>query len=281
MTNNLLIFGCAVLAFSPLCFLFFTLCYSKAHLMIVATTSAFAYLISLLISSLLWLPFSSYSSVLLLVLPAVVTQQAARCAFVAIYHVVEGAITASINAHERQQQQEQQQQQLTHDGDLQQEQHHERNLMRLELNDWSCGIAAGIGFGTMHALMLYGTLLASEASTLGTLYQPSCPQIPSLVNSALNTMLFSFIDILLMLFAFYGMRRRKSKSHKQRQAGNMTLGTSLLIHSMASFATTANLLHGGCRIALPLLAIVLLIAAAYLQFGIRTARFLPKPQQVR
>ena len=73
MTNNLLIFGCAVLAFSPLCFLFFTLCYSKAHLMIVATTSAFAYLISLLISSLLWLPFSSFSSAILLLLPAIVT----------------------------------------------------------------------------------------------------------------------------------------------------------------------------------------------------------------
>jgi hypothetical protein len=152
--------------------------------------------------------------------------------------------------------------------------------MRLELNDWSCGIAAGIGFGAMHALMLYGTLLASEASTLGTLYQPSCPRIPSLVNSALNTMMFSLIDILLMLFTFYGMRKRKSKTYRHRQAGNVALGICLGIHFMATMATTANLLHGGCRIALPLLAIVLLTAGAYLQFGIRLTRFLPKPQQV-
>lgn len=250
--------------------------------MIVATTSAFAYLISLLLSSLIWLPFSSFNSAILLLLPAVITQQAARCAFVAIYHVVEGAITASIHAHERQQQQQQQQQpqQQLIDVDQEEEQHHERNLMRLELNDWSCGIAAGIGFGAMHALMLYGTLLASEASTLGTLYQPSCPQIPSLVNSALNTMLFSLIDILLMLFTFYGMRKRKSKTYRHRQAGNVSLGISLGIHCMATMATTANLLHGGCRIAIPLLAIVLLIAGAYLQFGIRLSRFLPKPQQM-
>jgi hypothetical protein len=250
--------------------------------MIVVTTSAFAYLISLLLSSLIWLPFSSFNSAILLLLPAVISQQAGRCAFVAIYHVVEGAITASILAHERQQQQQQEQppQQQLIDVDQEEEQHHERNLMRLELNDWSCGIAAGIGFGAMHAFMLYGTLLASEASTLGTLYQPSCPQIPSLVNSALNTMLFSLIDILLMLFTFYGMRKRKSKTYRHRQAGNVSLGICLGIHCMATMATTANLLHGGCRIALPLLAIVLLIAGAYLQFGIRLSRFLPKPQQM-
>jgi len=255
------------------------ICYSKAHLMILVTTSAFAYLLSLLMASLLWMPFSYSSSPILLVLSAVVTQQAARCAFVASYHVVEGAISASIKLHERQHRELQQQHPASSTNG--QEEQNERNLMRLELNDWSCGIAGGIGFGAMHALMLYGTLLASESSTLGTLYQPSCPRIPSLVNSALNAMMFSLLDILLMLFAFYGMRRRRSIAPKQKKAGNVTIAASFIIHLMGGFSTTANSIQSGCYIALPLLGAVLIAASLFLYYGIGLAEFLPQNQRIQ
>ncbi len=83
----------------------------------------------------------------------------------------------------------------------------ESSLLRLELNDLSCSIAAGIGFGGMHTVLLYGTLLASEGGRLnGTLYQPSCAIMPSLMNSAIMAFWFSILDIVWMMVAFYGVR---------------------------------------------------------------------------
>jgi len=81
--------------------------------------------------------------------------------------------------------------------------------LRLELNDWSSSLAAGTGFGGMHAIFLYGTLLASEAGNVGTLYQPSCAVMPSLANTAVVACLFSLLDVVWMMWTFYGMRRRR------------------------------------------------------------------------
>ena len=325
MTNNsLLVAGCAILAFSPVAFLFFLLCYSKAHLIIIVTTSAFAYLISSLLSSLLWLPFSLTGSwtgagkAALLVIPAVICQAACRCGFVVLYHRVEGAISASIRLHERRQEEQEaeaasERQAATtttattnnnsnrnsnsSSNSNSNRNHLETRRLRLELNDWSCGIAAGIGYSGMHALMLYGTLLASEAASQGTLYQRSCPGIPTLANSALNTFFFSILDIFLMLIVFYGMRRRRYKRHvastsidavavttgdtnAPKRSANMALLASFVLHLLAGFTTTANSLQGGCKIALPFLAATVLAAGAYLYFVIGLDKFLPKSQRL-
>jgi hypothetical protein len=81
---------------------------------------------------------------------------------------------------------------------------------KLAMNDTSAAIAAAVGFGGMQAIVLYGTLLSSEAvnNTTGILYQNSCPAVPSLVVSAVMTHLYSILQIFWMLFTFFGMRRR-------------------------------------------------------------------------
>ena len=91
--------------------------------------------------------------------------------------------------------------------------------LRLELNDWSSALAAGTGFGGMHSIFLYGTLLASESGNLGTLYQPSCSVMPSLVNSAIMANIFSVLDVFWMLFTFYGMRRRRDAGTFESEGG--------------------------------------------------------------
>jgi hypothetical protein len=158
----------------------------------------------------------------------------------------------------------------------------ETALLRLELNDVSCSLAAGIGFGSMHAILLYGTLLASENSRPeGTLYQPSCTIMPSLMNSAFMAFWFSLLDVTWMMIAFYGMRRYKeNKEYKDQQqsqhqhqqqsllsewsfaknqvGGKAALTYMVVTHLIVSLITTFNVIVpvNGCVIALPLLSIV-------------------------
>jgi hypothetical protein len=114
----------------------------------------------------------------------------------------------------------------------------ETEALQLQLNDLSCSIASGVGYATLHALFLYGTLLASEAGESntyndagsyvggggstgygGTLYQASCIAIPSLLQGAVIAMCFSILDVVWMMICFYGMRRIYIYSH---QYGNNT-----------------------------------------------------------
>eukprot|EP00978_Attheya_sp_CCMP212_P023448 scaffold71857_cov54-Attheya_sp.AAC.1 len=288
MSSAALGFGCAFLAFSPMITLLLLLSYQKAQLIIVVTTSAFAFLLSALCSSLIWLavPSSLSDNAPLLIIPSVIFQAAFRCGFVAVYHRVEKVILTSIHNHERHAAAENA---AGNNGVTM----NESAQLRLELNDVSCGLAAGTGFGGMHAIMLYGTLLASEQRSLGTLYQPGCSFMPSLVNSALMAFLFSLLDIVLMLFTFYGMRRRlqNEESHSlnfgwgtligdSKQGGLTAIGITVIAHLGAAFATVPNRADDGCLVALPLLFGIVVITAVVFMGGV-SSHYLPVEQQRR
>ncbi len=276
MTSAALSIGCGLLAFSPFISTLIFIVYSKVQLVIVVTTSAFAFLLSSLLSSLIWLPFpggmksgsNSAAQPLLLIPVAVISQALLRCVFVRLYLKVEGVIERSIRKHERTGRPER-------NGDNT----NETSKLSLELNDWACGLAAGTGFGGMHAIMLFGTLLASEAGMEGTLYQPSCKAMPSLVNSALLAFFFSILDFVLMLLTFYGIRRRDSLDQEQYK-GSTAILISMLFHALASFATVINRSQNGCAVSLPLVAFIVSISVAY--FAIKIAPiYLPKLQRDR
>ena len=189
MTTASLAWGSAFLAFGPAMSLLFLLAYQKAQLIIVVTTAAFAFLLAALAASFVWWIFDMIgigNYAVFILLPGVIFQFLFRCGFVALYHRVEQVIQISIRNHEEHENQRTGTQSATAaDPALS-----ESARLRLELNDWACGLAAGTGFGGMHAILLYGTLLASESDNLGTLYQSSCIGIPALVLSAMNTFMF-------------------------------------------------------------------------------------------
>uniref|UniRef100_A0A7S1ZI65 Uncharacterized protein n=1 Tax=Trieres chinensis TaxID=1514140 RepID=A0A7S1ZI65_TRICV len=323
MTTPALSAGCALLAFSPSLSLLFLIAYQKSQLIIIVTTSAFAFLLSSLLASLLWLPVpASLRTGPLIIPPAVVCQFLLRCGFVKVYHRVEAVIQKSIRKHERHEaeqvrrRQEQQRQENNNENHNRAEEGadnvaaptsaglSETAKLRLELNDWSCGIAAGNGFGGMHAVLLYGTLLASESSAVGTLYQDSCSFMPSLVNSAIIAFLFSILDMILMLLTFYGMRRRKDGYARNSVnvrpegsggasvcagripllrfpdtawGGNLALIVAFFAHLAAGFATVPNLKQNGCLVSLPALAGVVGLTAIIFVSGV-SGHFLPDIQ---
>ena len=185
--------------------------------------------------------------------------------------------------------------------------HNETNALQLQLNDLSCSLASGTGYAFLHSLFLYGTLLASESNEQyttgnerdGTLYQPSCP-LPSLINGALISGMFSILDVIWMMCTFYGMRRRQRTNSTtlgqsireglsfffagipdSSQGGNAALGLVVLSHLAASLAMAPNSTQeGGCKIALPTLGTIVILVGILFVRGIK-GHYLPEDQRRR
>ncbi|KAL7539474.1 hypothetical protein ACHAWF_006420 [Thalassiosira exigua] len=226
MTSPALTLGSLLLAFAPSFALLFAIVAPKAQLVILAVGGAFAYLLAAVASSFVWLITSSIGravtrsgddndgddavdegvgTLLALAIPGVICQTVARCLFVRMYFRVERAIRKSVETHEAEVAAAHAD--AAHAGggahaangtsDASSpdaaDAHAETNALQLQLNDLSCSLATGTGYALFHALLLYGTLLASEAGEGGgyddsgayqggggstghggTLYQSSC-----------------------------------------------------------------------------------------------------------
>lgn len=283
MANNpetaALTWGSAMIAFAPVACFFFQVTYPKSQLIIVFITAAFFFLLASLGAGVTWYvldPTIGLGGIWAAILPGVLFQFLARCGFVALYHKVERVIEASIDRGE------QDQAEGETDDDV------GAAKLHLELNDVACGIAAGTGFGGMHAVLLYGSLIASESSDLGVLYQASCPMLPSIVVSALHCFFFFFLDMIWMLFTFFGMRRRMlfprgggslhdmnpwnrgfgSYYGNTRTGGNAALLTVLGSHLLASGLTTFNGYEYGCTFSIPSVAVVMLVTSYMFWSGV-------------
>lgn len=271
--NTALFWGAAFVGFAPLICFFFQITFPKSQLIIVFVTAAFFYLLSCLGASTVWYvlgPILGLDSAWTALIPGVLSQFFARCAFCALYHKVEKVIEISIERTEQEGNSSTSRTDIT------------AAKLKLELNDVASGLAAGTGFGGMHALLMFGSLLASETADMGVLYQPSCPYLPSLVVSSVNSFVFFFLDLFWMLLTFFGMRRRlifprgggtiddvspnRTRSFggyygNTRSGGNSALLTVLISHFAASGFTTFNLFQYGCAFSMSLVPVVMIVVA--------------------
>jgi len=145
------------------------------------------------------------------------------------------------------------------------------------------------------------------------LYQASCGGIPSLINGALISCMFSILDVMWMMLCFFGMRRRSSSSSQLNNnastspiaspgpstiqsllrglacrglddtpsGGNAALLLVGITHLAASLVLAPNAHEDGCRISLPLLGGVVLWVAMALRRVASEGRFLPEDQRRR
>lgn len=68
--------------------------------------------------------------------------------------------------------------------------------------------AAGVGFGLMHATMIFGSVLASGTSDPGVLYAASCTATPMVLVLAFLALAFTLLDVGLMMLTFLYLRRK-------------------------------------------------------------------------
>jgi hypothetical protein len=155
-----------------------------------------------------------------------------------------------------------------------------------------------VGYGGMHVIMLYGTLLASEImNDVGILYQDSCPGMPSLALSAIYAFSFSVLDIFWMLLTFFGMRRRLLY-HRGEQApdnaiyrgkigawlgdsrmgGNYALLLVLFTHLSTALFTVGGYFDQGCVVTIPAVLSMVFLTAYLFWAGCGRIYMPPAPQ---
>lgn len=122
----------------------------------------------------------------------------------------------------------------------------------LPLNDMTTSLAAGLGFGTMHALMMAGSLIAASGGE-GTLFEDSCPHIPLVLTVALTALGFTVLDIIFMILGFLAERKRS----------NSLISVIVVLHLAAALSTLANTNDDGCIASMLLLVTVVIISGSF------------------
>jgi hypothetical protein len=157
-------FGCFLVAFSPSIALFVQVVSKRPILISIAVASAGSWLSSFMITSIVWIGFGN-APVEVVALSGVILQELHRALVVSSYRYVELMIVNGID-------------------------------------DFSSGIAAGVGFGSMHSVVVYGSLLFESISE-GTYYnQGACPELPVILVGAYYSLSFFVLDVVLMQVAF-------------------------------------------------------------------------------
>lgn len=173
--------GCLSIAFGPSVTLFLVTAASEAQAVILLIASAFFWLLSLLLSSLVWLaavPLRKHLAFTLFF--SVIFQEALRVLFVLLVKKTNTALSR----------------------------------ISRETTDLFHGprysIIAGLGYGVMSAMFMYVNVL-SEASGPGTYYTPGSPSMPIFVSGALQGSVMTFLHVCWGLLCSEAVEKRDWK----------------------------------------------------------------------
>ena len=218
--------GCALLAYSPSCSFLF-LFSRRPQLIIIALAGAFAWLVSALMTAFLWMFFQLGRDNIwpLLIIVSSLFQECARFAIIYAYRRTESVIKKS----------------SPHSNEV------------FPLNDITSSIAAGVGFGTMHSMMMYGSVLASSDGS-AVLFEDSCETVPAVMVGALLSLGFCILDVVLMCLAFLAERYRSK----------LLVAAICIFHIVAGLSTLANQETNGCKVSLSLILVVIILAVGLL-----------------
>jgi len=220
-------FGCGLTAFGPGLSIYLTVVVGNAQYVILSLSSAFFWVTSLLIISILWYFINPYTSATVTIIYGVLIQEFSRWLYFLLYKKAEyGLNTVAAEPGSK-------------------------------LNQPMFAFVSGLGFGLTSALITYVTLLESTLGP-GTLFSRSCPSTPLPFISAISTALMSLLHIFWMLIAFEGYNSTNPVSKWSRVL------LVLFTHLGSSFATLMNdsSTANGCVYSNVVLALVLLTMIA-------------------
>lgn len=219
--------GCTLVAFSPSIAFTIIILARRAELLVIAITAAVMWLFAILIVSLMW-SIMSGTTWLWFTLVATATQELVRLMLVRVYRRMETVIRKALDRSDP-------------------------RKVDFKLNDETSSLAAGVGFGTMHAVVMYGSVLASSGGP-ATLYSDSCTLVPLVVVSGIYALIFLLMDVIFMVIAFQAHKCRDSRQQAFIFAS----------HLGASYMTLFGEQRNGCAIAIP--GLIALFAAVTVVF---------------
>eukprot|EP00752_Nemacystus_decipiens_P009135 g8159.t1 len=265
-----LVLGCGLVAFGPSLMVWVVVLGKRPALVIIGLIGAFFWLASMAAASVLWtiLP-AAQNGWVLTIITGVGLQSFGRIALAKVYVKTEAVVNAAAAAVPAPSPDEfdgdgrcdgareggddggasvRRGRRRRDEGGASADRHDSSSL--LKLNGVSSSIAAGVGWGLIHAVIIVGTALSKHTGP-GAAFSPSCPRVPSVIVSALSAQAFAVLDLVLMAAAFAAAR-----------SGNAGLVSySFGLHFLAALTTGFNFVEGGCAVSLPLLYAVVVVSA--------------------
>ncbi|SPQ99119.1 GDT1 family protein [Plasmodiophora brassicae] len=126
------------------------------------------------------------------------------------------------------------------------------NAVKFPVDDLSSSLAAGLGFATVQAVVIFGSVVDSAVGP-GMFSSQSCPNLPFFVSASITTFLQEITQISLMVVAFAAVPDRMIHARLA-----VALLPVVILHAVSVFA---NELVASCTVALPLQAVVAVLGA--------------------
>jgi len=243
MTSFVILWGCLFLAYGPSVALLLIYISKRSALLVLSVFSAFVWLISILITSLFWLVASPslQKAHLYAIIISVIIQELMRYGLLYLYtRVIDAAETMERKKRDRILA-------LALSGQFVRKPKKEAPLS----NDFEAAIGAGVGYGLMHTVMMYGGVISASSDLQGW-YRSQCPTLNAFAASAATALLYNLIHLPLMIIALDAYRRWNLKRAI----------IPLLLH--LTFAISSTLQEGslgesGCDWTFPALAFIAII----------------------
>ena len=189
--SKLVIFLSFVIAFGGPSFLFFSRIYSKPQLMALFLMSALTSLAGFLLASICWGILNSFIALKYIALIGTLLQECCRFSMIRyIYRGIEFVYNKS----------------FANSGLS------AKSASVFKLNDFTSSLTAGVGFGLMKSLMIFGNMfskrLKTDHSDLSNNILIKSHYVPELLGMSIFSASFFLLDLLLMPLSF--MAERKS-----------------------------------------------------------------------
>mmetsp|Transcript_13972 Transcript_13972/g.16233 ORF Transcript_13972/g.16233 Transcript_13972/m.16233 type:complete len:245 (-) Transcript_13972:1501-2235(-) len=205
-------FSYVILVLGPALAFFLAVVSRKPELKLIAISSAFFWLMSIIIPSMLY-SFDGFGDVIpLVILVSVAFEEGIRYWFTRVYMWTEKSIIEKTGQE------------------------------KSPYSDWTSALSAGVGIGIMYTLIIHGGVISAAFDEIpsGDFFSDSCPELSLYWTSALNALLFQILHLSLSVLCFDTVRRSGAADAPKIPIGNCNFLVILMLHLVASFSTTIN-----------------------------------------
>lgn len=223
--------GCALIAFGPAIALFVLFVLPSAQLVVLMVGSSFFWLLSILFTSIVWYILVPLRTYYWFIVPfAVLFQEVTRWAFYQLYTKAQKGFSARASTS---------------------------IPVPQALDYFAASLAIGLGFGLTQGVVMYGSVLV-DAYGPGTLFAPACSSISLFLLSAVFSLAFIIMHVLLSVLSFDAFKMTT------RNAFVLKVAIIFGAHLAISLLTLLNQQGGSC------IAAVVLVYAALVVLGVFT-----------
>ena len=170
----------ALVAYGPIVSIAVLLVSQRSHLSIISVVGAFNWMLSNILSAVLWIAVPPLKTQWYWVIPTgVIMQECMRYLFYYLYSRSEQAIVQAMD----------------------------NPRSEVPLNDLSSSFSAGVGYGLMQSIIVFGSVLENGFGD-GTYYTAQCSSMSLFTLTAFTTCFVSIMQIAWMVLAFNGYRNK-------------------------------------------------------------------------